>query len=156
EADPAAGQIKVNGLYHFIYDTGANASAGAWILTNPSYIGQSKVISTTRDVTAAGGAVAYTGVGFKPTRLQIRFFVIGAGLGGSGQAYSDSSSPPNVAFNAFFTDVTTHQGGTSNIVYYSNSTGTTQQTAVLTSYDSDGFTLTWTKTGSPGAATLTM
>src|SRR5262245_57538867 len=39
EADPAAGQIKVNGLYHFIYDTGANASAGAWILTNPSYIG---------------------------------------------------------------------------------------------------------------------
>jgi hypothetical protein len=30
------------------------------------------------------------------------------------------------------------------------------QTAVVASYDSDGFTLTWTKHGSPSAATLTV
>lgn len=47
-----------------------------------------------------------------------------------------------------------YQTSTSTLIVL-NTAGSTDQNATIASYDADGFTLTWTKTGSPtGTATL--
>jgi hypothetical protein len=57
------------------------------------------------------------------------------------------------------TEGSTYQSGASvtyqstNLVMYSNYSGWAQG-AVVKSYDANGFTLTWTKTATPSAATL--
>lgn len=103
---------------------------------------QSKVITATRDMTAASGDVAYTGVGFTPSAI----FVVGSING-------------TFTFTTGFVD-SSKQGA--NIDYYGNNqadngteflkaytSASTVQSAIVKSFDSDGFTLTWTKTSTP-------
>lgn len=111
----------------------------------------SKIITATRDMTAGSGSVAYTGVGFQPTAI----LAIGIIQGGS--YYSSlgvvdstgSSSDTSIQFGT--------AGGANQASLLKISTaGSTEQTADFTSFDADGFTLAWTKTGSPtGTAYLT-
>jgi len=147
EADPAAGQIKQSGHYLVRYDSAANSSAGAWILSNPSYIRQSKVTSATRDLTAASGTVAYTGVGFKPTSLRILSFASGGSPGIYGNGLSDASRASQVV--AYTSDTGVIISATNRVVLYSDLATANQQSASVSSYDSDGFTLSWTKIGTP-------
>ena len=111
--------------------------------TLPAWGGIYKLVTTTRDNTAATGTVAYTGVGFKPTFL----FLI---------AVVDSTTKWCMGFDDGTTskgiggigDATNTQDNGSNFYAIRNSAGN-NQVAVVSTFDSDGFTLSYTKNGSP-------
>jgi hypothetical protein len=109
---------------------------------------KSKVISTTRDGVGANADVAYTGVGFAPTSLQARMCVNGALFNSHG--FGDSARTVNsiqqTAANVYYQSTTVMINYTDQ-----NNWG---QTATVKSYDSDGFTLTWAKAGTPTANTM--
>lgn len=102
----------------------------------------------TRDLTAGSGNVAYTGYGFRPTGLIIT-------ADRTTTAMSIGSSEPALAQQAMIIKVNvTPDIKDGNIVWVEQAAGDYQQ-AVVSSYDVDGFTLTWTKQGNPtGAADL--
>ena len=110
-----------------------------------------KIGSFTRDMTAVSGDVAYTGIGFSPKA--IIFFAnventektsfIGIG---------------NVA-NQFVLNrqnglTTVHDINTASVIFLVENAATViWQIALIKTLDADGFTLTWTKQGSPSAGT---
>ncbi len=120
-------------------------NAGA---TAPEWAVGLKMGLFTRDMTAATGNVSYTGVGFKPAGL---FF-----FGGISATLTHTIGAHFLTF-------------TGSLAYYANNTvnldnnygialhvdGVNHQKAGISTLDSDGFTLTWTKTASPtGTATI--
>jgi len=119
--------------------------------------GGNKLIISTRDSAAASGDVSYTGVGFKPRSI----IAIGIMSGSGGSSYYESlgfSGSDKAAYSRHVINAST--GGyvlsgaylisLTSINQYNNS-----NVAIVKSYDADGFTLTWTKTGnSTGIYTL--
>lgn len=104
----------------------------------------SKIITATRDLTAASADVSYTGVGFKPTAIICFVNIDGSANASLGIGVCDSSK----------TDYTVGQydggflyQGTAFITVESASAQT--QIATVKSFDNDGFTLTWTKNNNP-------
>ncbi len=114
----------------------------------------SKAISITRVLSAAAGNVSYTGVGFQPTALELSCMLgdTGGDLALS-QGYTDSSKAGIATLiGVNMAAVTTSVANGAFAIYcgFNNgNAGTNFQTAVVASYDADGFTLTWAKTGSP-------
>lgn len=109
---------------------------------------KSKTISITRDGTAASGDVSYTGIGFTPTSIECVMSINGTSYWSKGHGDSARSADciyGNGAGNVF--------GSGGYLIQYSNQ-ATFAQSAVVKSYDADGFTLTYTKTGSPSANTM--
>ena len=108
-----------------------------------------KVGSFTRDVSTASGNQSVTGVGFKPKAAMF----IGTNISGSGNTiagwgFGDGTTLGGVETNTagFFSG---NAAGGDNIGNYSVITA-------IASLDSDGFTVTWTKVGSPASATCTV
>jgi hypothetical protein len=124
------------------YTTGGNWEEYIPPATPASF--SSKVLSITRDLATASGDVAYTGVGFQPTSI-VALSVLSSTHGNS-VGFADSSKTGRGV--AQYT-TTAYTETTSPIHIYTGSAGDTYQSAVVLSYDADGFTLTWTKTGSP-------
>lgn len=111
---------------------------------------KSKIITATRDMTAATGDVIYTGVGFIPTAI-IAMGAINTTMNIS-IGISDSSMNSN-QINQIFTG-NTYEDLTSKLLVFATAAGATQS-AIVKSFDADGFTLTWTKANSPtGTANL--
>lgn len=102
----------------------------------------SKVITATRNMTAATGDVAYTGVGFTPTSLMVIANIEAV----VAQSIGISDSAKTVR-NMFQQNNSTYSSGAQ--VAFLISTAGNYQSAIVKTYDADGFTLTWTKTGSP-------
>lgn len=101
----------------------------------------SKVFYISKDMTAASGDVSYTGIGFKPTAM-IAFSAKG-GTTNSHMGMVDSSKTGRSIYNL--------AGNFSKFdafIVLTTSSGNYQEAAVK-SFDTDGFTLTWAKTGSP-------
>ena len=108
---------------------------------------QSTVVNATRTAAAASGAVAYTGAGFAPTAVIIaavgdtnnNSISIGAGDDAAGERVVTvrgiSLATPAVSIT------------TTDIVQGVETNGNDAQLGVLTSLDSDGITVTWTKVG---------
>lgn len=111
-----------------------------------------KVIQFTRDLSLASGDVAYTGVGGTPIK-SIRFHAaMGAAYGNSvGEGFDGVT---NNCCNYQYTDGFFY---TANDRCINISTTTTNlQKAFVKSRESDGFTLTWEKVGTPtGTVTIT-
>jgi len=105
----------------------------------------------TRDMQAATGDVGYTGFGFVPTSLIV---LVTAGTSANGCiGFGDV----NLSEMCLFQNVTAgFLTSTTTIVQAWETYATTGQTAVLKTLDADGFTLTWTKVGTPGAANATL
>lgn len=111
---------------------------------------KSVVGSFTRDLSAVGAPtnVAYTGVGFVPTSIHF----IGA-LPNS-QVRSEGWSDSAKGGRGLYTTSTTANGSINTdftaqgILGFQVSAGN-RQFCLMTSYDADGFTLTWYKDGSP-------
>ena len=113
-------------------------------LNNPP-IGYSKVKIETKAMDQATGDVAYTGYGFRPTGIILLAYR-------DVTRFSIGSSEPALAEKCLYTDGVEPKGG-GNMVYLG--VAATNQAAVVKTYDPDGFTLTWTKTGLPtGTASL--
>lgn len=111
----------------------------------------SKIITSTRDLAAATGNVAYTGAGFTPTSI---IAIMGAtGSEPFSVGFADSAKT-SYSLSGYGTgDAKTISAA---LFYIDVDAANNKQTATVASYDADGFTLTWTKTGSPtGTYTIT-
>ena len=109
---------------------------------------KTKILNSTRNASAASGDVAYTGVGFKPNYLRCLLVM-------DGTVYtSDGSSAVDKGNSCVYTSAAgTFYSNTSAIASYSNQSSWAQS-ALVKSYDADGFTLTWAKIGTPTAGTF--
>lgn len=120
-------------------------NAGA---TAPEWAAGFKIGTSTRDMTANSGSASYAGIGFKPSA--IIFMMNIAGTLGMTFALITAATIQDCAqygANTWLTD------GAGQMVIYMDISN--YQTATLTSMDTDGFTLYWTKGGLPtGTATL--
>lgn len=116
----------------------AKALADAGVNTRLS----SKIISVTRNMTAATGSVGYTGVGFTPTSLVFLGWIEAT----HSISFAVVESSKGVA--SVFSHLAANMGG-SGTALYMQVDGSNYQGATVSSFDADGFTLSWTKTGSP-------
>lgn len=109
-----------------------------------------KVGTFTRDISTATGAQAITGIGFTPKAIA---FLSGAA---AGIALSSIGFSDNTTEVAWSTLTGTGSGFLSATTCISvGTTGADNQTATITSFDADGFTLAWIKNGTPtGTATM--
>jgi len=112
----------------------------------------SKVLSHTREMDAATGDVAYTGYGFQPTTL----IVIGV-VADLGDIVSIGFADVNLAEMCAYRENTTDLFyiDTAKLMFLNETYGSLSQAAVLKTLDADGFTLTWTKDGTPASHTAT-
>lgn len=106
-----------------------------------------KVGTFTRDLSAAAGNVSITGVGFVPRLLQFTYGSAAASKIFSG-AGAMTATDQWARFEAMEDGYESSDTSTSHGIYLSNESGTNQQAAYV-SFDADGFTLAWTKAGSP-------
>lgn len=108
-----------------------------------------KVGSFTRALDGASGSVAYTGVGFKPTSIE---FIAAVDTGPEwSHGFADASGG-----RALNSDATGAKLSSAHAIRVIRDAAGKEQSAVLASFDADGFTLTWTKIGAPPANTLTV
>lgn len=103
-----------------------------------------KAGSLSRDMTAASGNVAYTGIGFRPSAIFLLANVNGTVAVSWGFTTGVSNNVSILDNNG----TGTYAISTNKSVYLSTSAGNDQQ-AALASFDGDGFTLSWTKSGAP-------
>ena len=98
---------------------------------------------------SAAGPVSYTGVGFKPTAVFGLFY--GPGTSTHGFGITDKITASGVGVNG---SGVAYQDSTTTLFSLSPASGQAFN-ATLVSLDPDGFTLQWTKLGSPtGTAQL--
>jgi hypothetical protein len=139
------------GQNNFATVTIASATVGSFRFISGN---SSMIISATRDLSVASADVSYTGVGFKPTSITVN-----CALNGS---YTSSSGCSDEAKTSMCVAIIPNSGATAGLAYATNTiiwlqTSQSQngQSAIVKSYDNDGFTLTWTKLGSgTGTATI--
>ena len=124
------------------------ASIPAWAFA----FAKSKLITFTRDQTASSGNVAYTGMGFTPSALVVVGFE-SASTGRLTIGFAESIGSTKMSTGA--NEANARFGSSSVFIYSLVQSDGNGQTAVVNSYDSDGFTLAWTKNGSPSASTYT-
>jgi hypothetical protein len=119
-----------------------NTSDGNAVQTEQVFIGE-----FTRDMTAASGTQAITGVGFQPKFVT---FIAGEDISSMWSVGMDNGTDEACIRNV---------GATTGVDYaaspsiYLLQSGSNLQRANIQSLDSDGFTLDWIKTASPSAAT---
>lgn len=105
-----------------------------------------KIGAFTRDMTLASGSQSITGLGFKPRAV---IFFAGDPSSAADNAvigFDDGSNPSGlVNLNA----ISAGRWFAPAVSIYLLQGGGTSQTASISSLDSDGFTLGWTKTGAP-------
>jgi hypothetical protein len=137
-----------NVVTEFLNGTGVFSVPAAGGLT-------SKIKTSTRDMTADSGDVAYTGVGFTPTVI-LAFTHIATTVYVS---YGFCDSAKNQAYiyepatAAYFEDASNYIIGQGNLAAKPSASG---QQAAVKSFAADGFTLTWTKNGTPSAGTINL
>lgn len=133
DSDGSANQyLKTDGSGNLSFGTPSTGSAM-----------QSKIIATTRDLSLSSGDVSYTGVGFQPTAV-FALAALGGGTEGQSWGMADSSGTERA-----ITRGSNGLGYTGSVLCSIEQTSGALQEAVLKTYDADGVTLTWTKTGSP-------
>jgi len=105
----------------------------------------SKIITGTRDLAAANGSVSYTGVGFTPTVL-----IMNGCIEGTPNLVNCTMSDSSRTAGGFECDGTSANFRVStNLFAPATNDAGNYVIGVLSSYDADGFTVAWTKTGSP-------
>ena len=131
-------------------DTKMFMNAGA---TAPEWAAGIKTGTITRAMDAATGAVPYTGIGFKPSLL---FLMAANPLSTSwsiGFSLTGSTSFNMRGWGATFAP---ESGATLMLLLAEDAAQTKYQHATITSFDADGFTLAWTRTGVTAAGTATI
>lgn len=109
-----------------------------------SYNYKSKVTLISRDISVATGSVAYTGIGFQASKILAIAYVNNTLMASLG--FSDKNKDARCLI--YDTTPQWTAGGT-NLIYISHLAGPGSARASVSSYDADGFTLSWTKSGTP-------
>lgn len=104
-----------------------------------------KIVTFTRVLSVVSGPQSVTGVGFVPRLIAFQTGIPGAGLAWSSSGQADGT------LNTCVEDL-----GTTNVLQptlagIQRDAAGNFQSFVLSSFDADGFTLNWTKTGTPTA-----
>lgn len=100
----------------------------------------------THDISVTG-AQAITGVGFKPSAV---IFLANKATEALNTSWGVDDGSVSNALALFDYDATSHSSTNNNgSIKLVTLAGVTEATAYISSMDSDGFTLTWSKTGSP-------
>ena len=110
-------------------------------------VATSKIVAGTRDAGAVSGDIAYTGVGFKPSSIIAMMVVDGTLYRSDG--FADSAKDARLIYQS---SANVYHNG-ANLVSYTNYSSWAQN-AIVKSYDADGFTITWSKIGTPVAGTM--
>jgi hypothetical protein len=113
---------------------------------------RAKNITISRALNAASGNVSYTGVGFTPSAIVFFHDQFNTGIFGMGLADSTGIT----SFSTYNNLPSALHSGTLLLQSTMSPGGANSQSGALLSYDADGFTLVWTKTGSPPAETATI
>lgn len=130
--------------------TGLSLAAGS--LTASASALSSKLVTATRDNTIADGTQAITGAGFQPTACIILASVSDTSAMGIGMADSASAE---MSLEDRYVVVANGYNVLTTTLLRLNVSAANNNAAVHTSWDADGMTITWTKTGSPtGTTTL--
>ncbi len=142
---PTAADLP-NGSVYFADDTIKlyQVQAGAWVDISATWVPPSKglfIKTETRDMTAASGDVSYTGYGFEPSGL-----IIFAQEGSRG---SIGIADPAKAVKTWALAAGLGWGCRTTCLIFTGGDTSNKQEAYVVSYNADGFTLTWVKTGSP-------
>lgn len=121
----------------------SSGSAAAWQST------RFKVLTVTRDLSTASGTVAYTGVGFQPKAIVFMGLVSGGArmMIGFDDLTADGSGQVVMYDNSGDAAGTYDYIATESIAFFTAS-GTRQYGHVSTT-GSDGFSIAWTKQGTP-------
>lgn len=106
-----------------------------------------KVGSFSRDTAAATGNVAYTGVGFKPRAI----IIFGGISGGSRASWGLDTSLDRGSIYDNFNAVADTWGIAGTFSIFMESGAGNQHAGKILTFDSDGFTISWTKTGTPSS-----
>lgn len=111
---------------------------------------QTKISYVTRDMTAANGTQAVTGVGFQPD--VVIFEGVAGGYAGKTSHSHGFDDGTNHECNLITVQINagSHSSGYSIFLLED---GSNYQRAYISSMDADGFTLTWDKQGSPASGT---
>lgn len=103
-----------------------------------------KIVTFTRVLSVASGLQSVTGVGFVPRLISFQTGIL-AGLAWSSSGQSDGTS------NTCIEDIGTTNVFQAAFAGIQRDAAGNFQSFVLSSFDADGFTLNWTKTGTPTA-----
>jgi len=113
-----------------------------------------KMGSFTRDVSAVDASIAYTGVGFKPKAL-ILFANIAGVPGAFSVGFYDGTTQGYVWSDHVVTAGSFNNGAAAAIFFRPAGDNSQNTTGAVTSFDTDGFTISWTKSASStGTATV--
>lgn len=108
-----------------------------------------KVGTFTRVMSVASGDVAYTGVGFKPKAIVIFGYVSNGVVKNSTKGFSDASTNSQI-LDYTTTGADSNTTGSPNVIYLFDDAATLNvNAAIVKTFDTDGFTLTWAKSGTP-------
>ena len=127
--------------------TASSATAAAWAAATGG--ATVKVGSFTRAQDGATATVAYTGVGFVPKALIFTWAV--SGVVGGGVGFSDGTN-----HNSSNRATDNKQTLAAGFIIQTLDNGSWAQDATVNSFDSDGFTLGWRRSGSSPAGTITV
>lgn len=106
---------------------------------------QNSVGSFTRDMTSASGNVSYTGLGFMPTKCFFTSLDVTIATNTVSWGYDDGLFPSAVSQIADRSIDSWSATQSVGVEFVAN----TYQMGHVFSFDADGFTIAWTKTGSP-------
>jgi hypothetical protein len=119
-------------------------NAGA---TAPEWASGFKMGSFTRAIDGSTADVSYTGVGFKPSH--VFFFMSGP----ASCCFGVDDGTSRASIYPYISEITAF-GATGTTSLISLEDGSKYQTGIIKTLDSDGFTITWTKNGSPSTSDL--
>ena len=119
----------------------------------PAGLGLQRPCASRLPSDAASASISYTGAGFKPRAIQF-VWADGTNLNGfAGVGFADSTGGGGAE------SANSANGGNTSWptpIMIGNAAGSAAQTATVSSFDTDGFTLAWTKVGSPNSQTITV
>jgi hypothetical protein len=145
-------KIKNNRLNSIIATTGRISNTSTTTITedNAPEAPRVAVSFITRTLDTASGVVSYTGLGFQPTSIEFTGAVDTApesfiGFAGVGVG---------LVQRCLTIDATNNKFSSTDCIRLIKTGAGNEQKAVLTTFDLDGFTLTWTKVGAPPANDL--
>lgn len=140
-----SGTIVAGTAYTIAYNSALNSAAGGFQIMSGA-LNFFKTGFFTRDVSTASGTQAITGVGFTPKLVLFRVCFSTGGNAASASWGEDDGANPQCFTNE--TGSFAPLIDSLNSIDIINSGGNTS-TAKITAFGTDGFTLTWVKTGSP-------
>lgn len=144
------GELIANKWYKILVDASGTSAQLSWIGSPATAY---KAISFTRDISLASGTQAVTGVGFKPRGI---IFLAGTSAGtaniGSWGVDDGTTHLSLIWFNASSANGFATSAAAS---IYANPVAGSNYQGYAQSFDADGFTISWTKGGTP-TGTLTV